>query len=134
MTPESGKGLADRLVGRSVLREKRDTEVFIEEPGRARRVFLKGVARLVLSWGALVVMIWAPPGLVSTLAGGVVGAFVGPVALSGMKRAGAYRDGWLRGRTDMVAAMVEAERRGLTPAEWLAAEHEKTVSVLRTYG
>ena len=37
----------------------------------------------------------------------------------------AYRAGWLDGRIAMLASMGEAQRRGMSEAEWLVAEMER---------
>lgn len=37
----------------------------------------------------------------------------------------AYRTGWLGGRLALMESMAEAQKRGMTAADWLAAEAER---------
>lgn len=43
-------------------------------------------------------------------------------AVAGLSVASAFRMGWITGRGQMIAALREARKRGLTVDEWVAAE------------
>lgn len=59
---------------------------------------------------------------------------VGMLALnlvsSGIRARTSYRAGWYSGRADLLLAMQEADRRGLTQAEWLAGVAERDTALL----
>ena len=81
------------------------------------------------------VLWWALPDLarhswLAVVAAIFVGIELGRTAILSARRAQAYRSGWLAGRQQMVMAMVEAQRRGITPVEWLTAEAERDWAVL----
>jgi hypothetical protein len=40
-------------------------------------------------------------------------------------RRAAFRDGWLQGRAAMFQSLAEAQRRGLSPGEWIIGECER---------
>jgi hypothetical protein len=65
------------------------------------------------------------------IAGGVlIGLQLGRASIGGIRRASAYRSGWLSGRQAMVAAMAEAYQRGMTLEQWLTAELSRDYAVL----
>lgn len=70
------------------------------------------------------------PWQVRLVAGFVVGVEVGRCAVIGVRRAHAYRTGWLAGRSQMLWAMAEAQRRGMTQVEWLEGELARDYAAL----
>lgn len=67
---------------------------------------------------------------VGLFAGVLVGLQLGRASLVGLRRAAAYRSGWLRGRSAMVHALAEAQQRGIPPQAWLEGELERDWAVL----
>lgn len=80
----------------------------------------------VTSWTLLPVL----DGRWKVLAAVAVGVQLGRASIVAMRRAGAYRAGWLRGRTQMVASMAEASHRGMTLDQWLTSELSRDFAVL----
>lgn len=98
----------------------------VDEPHLFRRVLLRvGVLFLVVLFCALIRLWWAPGSQWDVVTGAVLGALAALGALHGLSRAMAYRDGWLRGRAAMVAALGEARERGMSLDDWLAGELER---------
>jgi hypothetical protein len=64
------------------------------------------------------------------LGGCLIGLQIGRASIGGIRRASAYRAGWLNGRSAMVHALAEAQRRGMTPSEWLSGELARDYAVL----
>lgn len=60
----------------------------------------------------------------------VVGCQLGRTGIMTLRRATAYRSGWLQGRSAMVVALAEAQRRGMSPMEWLEGELQRDWAVL----
>lgn len=105
--------------------------MFVQEQGTgyARRVLLVDLAAFVASVGA-----WTALALLDgwwrLLAGIIIGLQLGRASIVAYRRAAAYRTGWLRGRSQMLHAMVEAHRRGLSMHEWLDSELSRDYAVL----
>lgn len=119
----------DRLTDKLAARVVRDETALVTNPRRARHLFWRGIAGLalvVIAAGARPFL----PGIWETIAVIILCWFAGRGILQGAARAGAYRSGWLDGRHSMVASMLEAQERGLTPAEWMHAEIEREAAVL----
>lgn len=81
----------------------------------------------VLAWTTLT--LWRGT-WVGVFAGVLVGLQLGRASLVGLRRAAAYRSGWLRGRSAMVHALAEAQRRGIPPQAWLEGELERDWAVM----
>lgn len=62
--------------------------------------------------------------------GALVGAFVGMGLFGGVRRALAYKTGWLDGRFAMMAAMDEAARRDMSGGDWLRGELARQYAVM----
>lgn len=60
----------------------------------------------------------------------LVGLQLGRTGFMTVRRASAYRHGWLRGRSAMVNSMDEASRRGMSVDEWLQTELARDCMVL----
>lgn len=119
--------LADRLVGRARL-----TDAMLVT-GDRRHWWYVVVTDLALFLGA--VAAWALWPLTHDTWWGVVGGVLvglqlGRSGITSLRRANAYRSGWIAGRQAMVSAMVEAQVRGMTPSEWLTAELHRDYAVL----
>lgn len=88
----------------------------------------------LLLFGLTVASVWiiqaTGPSWITVLCGVLVGLQVGRAGLVSTRRAMAYRSGWLDGRTAFVSAMGEAQRRGMRPQDWLAAELARDYAVL----
>jgi hypothetical protein len=83
----------------------------------------------VISW-ALYPRLWGHDSWWALVAGCVVGFQLGRCAILTFRRSGAYRSGWLHGRQQMVFALAEAQRRGMTPIEWMEGELARDYAVL----
>lgn len=113
----------DRFVTRSLEREAR----LVSHPGSWDHVrgVLAALGVLVASYAA----IFAGGGF-QVLGQLGVALVAGWGVSSGLRRQGAYRNGWLAGRQQMVHALAEAQRRGLSPQDWLMSELERDSAVL----
>ena len=80
---------------------------------------------LVALWFAMNTASWW-----SVLAAGWLGLCLGRLVLVTLRRAAAYRSGWVDGRTAMVAALSESMRRGMSPEDWLRAEYVRDMAML----
>ena len=115
---------------RVVTRLQRTDAMFVQESrSYALKVLLLDYLLLALAIGAWVAFTLVD-GWWRTIAGVVVGLQIGRASLTSYRRAAAYRSGWLKGRNQMVAAMIEAERRGMSVNEWLEAEALRQYAVL----
>ena len=115
----------------SVDRTRRTDAMFVMEPtpGYARRVLLLDVLAFLMAlicWG----LVSQLHGWERTVAAVVIGLQLGRAGITSFRRASAYRSGWLRGRSQMVGAMIEARNRGMSPSDWLAGELARDYSVL----
>ena len=93
--------------------------------GEARRLWWITVGELALFVVTIAAMLalQLSSSIVVTMASSLlVGLQVGRAGIVSMRRASAFRTGWLDGRVAFVHAMAEAQRRGMTPQEWLEAE------------
>jgi hypothetical protein len=101
------------------------------ETHRLRWIAMGELALFIATIGALLLVQWpGTPWQLRLPASLLVGCQVGRVGLLAVRRAGAYRSGWLDGRSAFVAAMGEAQRRGMAPGDWLAAELARDYAVL----
>jgi hypothetical protein len=101
--------------------------------GETRRLWWISVGELalfVVTILALVAVQGLAPGWTTLACSLLVGLQVGRLGLISTRRAMAYRSGWLDGRTAFVAAMSEAQRRRMSPGDWLAAELARDYAVL----
>lgn len=115
----------DKAAERSIADEK----VWVNRPDRVRRMFVVDVAVGVVSIAAMAA-IGNAGGWVDTVARLFLGVYVGTRILARVRRAMAYRNGWLDGRTAMVLALGEAAKRGLDLDEWLTSEYERDAIVM----
>lgn len=114
------------IVGRGV-------EMYVVEPHRVYVEVIREVVLFVVVLGSWVVTLSAfdaDVGWGTVLCGTIVGVAIGRSIFTGVFRAMAYRRGWVDGRIAMYGAAVEAQLRGMTPAEWLHTEGDRTLSVL----
>jgi hypothetical protein len=123
----------DRLTRRAVAFDQRDQRAWIENPRRMRWLMWRmllgvaiGLATLgYLSWRTEIASVW------DTLLWAVFGGFVGRGFMGGMRRALAYRNGWMDGRIAMVASLKEAlTQRGMSIEEWLQGEWDRDMAIL----
>jgi hypothetical protein len=93
------------------------------------RVLVTDLSLLILAWAGLLLFRHGPGPLaiIATLA---IALELGRVGIVGLRRAEAYRSGWLDGRSAMLSSLAEAHRRGLTVQEWVQGEMERQMSVL----
>lgn len=121
--------ILDRFIEPAVQRRLRAERVLVEQPRRARAVFIRGVVAFAVVFGSFVVMQWTDPGPLHALCSVIVGGWLGWNATALFARALAYRSGWSDGREVMIASMSEAMRRGLTMNDWLIGEMERDAAV-----
>jgi hypothetical protein len=119
--------LVDHLVDRT-----RVTDAMLVNHDRRRWWF---VAVTDLTLFVLAVVSWALWPLTHDtwwgIAGGcLIGVQLGRSGICALRRANAYRSGWLRGRSQMVYALAEAQRRGMSPQDWLEGELLRDWAVL----
>lgn len=115
--------MIDKLATKLAQRTTQNERALIESHERARRLMLRESALFVLALVAVFfrpisdgpLWLWIPASL-------LVGCLVGWGALSGTRRAFAFRNGWLDGRAQMIGALSEAMKRGLTLDEWIRSE------------
>lgn len=111
---------------------QRDEQALVASPRRARWLRWRLLVNFaVLLLGALWVSahLHGPP-LPSLLIGVGMGLSCARAAGATHARALAYRTGWLAGRQAMVAALAEAQRRDMTPRDWLQAQLEADLALL----
>lgn len=115
----------------SVRRVQRTDAMLVQEHGTryARQVLVLDLLLFVAVLGTWVVYSQLH-GWWALAAGLVIGFQIGRAGITSYRRAAAYRSGWLRGRQQMIGAMVEARDRGMTPTEWLASELARDYAVL----
>jgi hypothetical protein len=118
--------LFDSLARRSIENER----ALVENPDRARYLRRRDVVLMLLAFGSIFASNALDPGPVQGVATALVGMFVGTGLLIGLRRAQAYRSGWLAGRLTMVEALVEAQRNGESPDDWLRGEYARDMMVL----
>lgn len=117
----------DKIVARSIENER----ALVDDPQRARRMLLRDVAIFVVALVCLVGRDWLDAHPVAyLLASCFVGWVVGLGALSATRRASSYRSGWLAGRSQMISAMLEAQRRDLDASQWLQGELDRDAHLL----
>lgn len=120
--------LVEALARRSQTRER----VLVTDPSRQTREVARAGAVLVLLAVAASGPLWAPPGSWGdVLSGLLLAVLAGGSVVAALRTKMAYRNGWLEGRGQMVNALAEAMRRGLTPEEWLEGELERDYAVMR---
>jgi len=102
---------------------------YVKDPRRARRLVIRDVVLAIIAMCALVGDDTFPDPW-GTICALTVGGFLGMGLLPGVRRAVAYRSGWLDGRAQMVAALDESVRRGMTPGEWLRGELARDYAVM----
>lgn len=120
-----------KLLNRWAARTLRNERALVEDPARARRVWLSSAALFLLALAAILTRLWWAPGSSWDLAAGLVlGSLAGWGALCGFVRMAAYRSGWLDGRHQMIRALAEGLDRGMAPEEWLQSEYERDLYVL----
>jgi hypothetical protein len=107
-------------------------KALVQHPHRAHRLFLRTMALFVVVLAGWAYYVWTSDGRgwLHVLLGVVLGGYLGTTALASMGRPMAYRSGWLDGRATMVAALGEAQRRGLTFDEWLTGQWEADAALL----
>lgn len=128
--------LADGLLVRSptswsIDRARRTERSWVT--GETRRLHLIAVGELLLfavTIGAMLLWEMAPPSWLTVACGLLVGVQVGRAGIVSVRRAMAYRSGWLDGRSAFVHAMAEAQRRGMSSSDWLSAELARDYAVL----
>lgn len=106
-----------------------DDKALVRQDHRAMvRIQLIGIAMTVCGAGALGCLLTAdgPP---RWIAWPVVVVIVVTNGYAGRKRAVAYAEGWVDGRTELVASMGEATARGMSAEEWANAEQARTLAV-----
>lgn len=116
----------DRLVRHSIDREK----MYVQKPHLVRRVLITDLIVFAITltcWVIWPMFVGTP---LSVVIGIIVGLQLGRTAILSTRRAATYRSGWLDGRMSFVATMKEAQDRGMSPAEWLAAEFSRDMAVL----
>jgi hypothetical protein len=119
------------LVDRAARRVQRTDAMLVQETGRgyALRVLLLDLCLFTLAVGSWV-MLSQLHGWWRGVAAVVIGLQLGRAGIVSWRRAAAYRTGWLRGRSQMVYAMAEAQRRGLSVSQWLDSELARDFAVL----
>lgn len=113
------------------LDQMRRTEAMLVANDRRhqRRVIALDVAMWLLGMAALVAYPWVAGGW-RFACGVMLGVMMGRLTLTGLKRAQAYRRGWLHGRQAMTLSMLEAMRRGMSLDEWVVAEMRRDQALL----
>lgn len=114
----------DRMIARDLEREK-ELVTHPQSLGPVVRSMGAIVAVLVAAFGAI--FAGEPFAVFGQL---VIATVAGLAVSSGLRRKTAFRNGWLEGRRQMVEAMLEAQRRGLSPADWMRSEAERDAAVL----
>jgi hypothetical protein len=113
----------------------RNMRAYVAEPQRLRRMFRLDVLTVIFLFALTIVEDFTDEEdsslLMSVGIGALIGGFIGVSMLSRMKRARAYSQGWIEGRLAAYQALQEADRRGLSGAEWLEAEMEKDQFTMR---
>lgn len=124
--------LINRWAERSALRRNELDKTLVQRPHRARWLYTRTMVLFVVVLATWAVYVWTGDGdgWAHTLIGVALGGYLGSTALGGMGRAIAYRAGWLDGRSQMVHALAEAQRRGLRPDDWLRGQWEADAAVL----
>jgi hypothetical protein len=119
--------LADRLV-----RSARATDTMLVRQDRRRFAWVVAVdlTAFIVAVAAMIARPLLQVGFLSGMCAVVLGLQVGRASICGVRRAGTYRNGWLDGRTAFVTAMMEAQNRGMTPAQWLTAELQRDYAVM----
>jgi hypothetical protein len=118
-------------VGWSIDRARRTERSWVTgEVRRLRAIAVGELLLFVVTIGAMLLWEMAPPSWLTIACGLLVGVQVGRAGIVSMRRAMAYRSGWLDGRSAFVHAMAEAQRRGMAPGDWLSAELARDYAVL----
>jgi hypothetical protein len=119
------------LMDVAVRRVQRTDAMFVQESNRtyALRVLVLDAALFVIAVTAWVVLAELH-GWWRGVAAVIIGLQLGRAGIVSYRRAAAYRSGWLRGRSQFVMSMAEAQRRGLPAGDWLLLEASRDYAVL----
>lgn len=120
--------MTDRIFEQIIKLQQRDMRSLVA--GEHRWLLVRGFALFGLGIVALTTMTINGDSWWQMAASGYLGGLVGIVALGGLRRATAYRSGWLEGREAMIAALSESLRRGMTPQEWLVSEYTRDMATM----
>lgn len=122
----------ERVAVYLALRRNELDKTLVQRPHRARWLFARSLAVFLAVLAGWAVYVWSSGDqpLPHVLLGVVLGGYLGTTALGTLSRPMAYRSGWLDGRATMVAALSEAQRRGLSPDDWLRGQWEADAAVL----
>lgn len=121
--------MLNRLIDRSVDRSIAAERVYVDDPARVPRLMAGDVALGVASIVAMG-LIGNTDGWLDVVVRLFLGAYVGTRIIARMRRAMAYRHGWLDGRIAMLRALSEAGRRGMDMDDWVAGEFARDAAVL----
>lgn len=100
----------------------RDEAAYVDDHPRARRIVMRAGGWLLLVIIALTVQAFWPMSWWAAAAGVPIAIFAATGTLARVSRAQSYRSGWLKGRMQMVLALNEAMRRGMSFEDWLTSE------------
>lgn len=118
------------LVDKSIDRSRLNDRSLVDDRRRARRVGIRDAAMFL---AALVAVFFAPelePGTWQRATANIyLGAYIGLTAMNGLRRASAYRSGWIEGRGAMMRSLDEAHRRGMTAAEWIESQYARDAAI-----
>lgn len=119
----------DRLTDRSLAEEK---AYVAGESRRVRWMTVRAGAFALTTWGSLVVATgWtSAPWWLHLVTAMLLGWAVGLLPMRTLRRALAYRNGWLDGRQAMVVALAEAMRRGMSWDDWLSGEYARDAVIM----
>lgn len=112
--------------------QRRREEMYVRgDKGAARRelgLAVVGFVVLVAAWNAAS---WGDDTTWGEAAGLIfVGLAIGLVPFAALRRAQAYRRGWMDGRRALATSLDEATRRGMSHREWVLAELERDWNTL----
>lgn len=109
----------------------RGDDLLVRSPGhRVWPIFVRVVLMMTVGWLAVAAVLYLDPGPWTAIASGVLGVTIGISATAQFRRLSAFRNGWVRGRTEMVTSLREARRREMYIHEWLSLEWERTAAVM----
>ena len=116
----------DRMFERIGERALRLEQAYVDDDAKAlRALLLSGLTRLALCVALWVAWWFSEVPMWTTLLAPGAGAASAVFVMGMWTRALAYRRGWLEGRMRMVAALAEAQRRGLDLDDWLEGELDR---------
>src|SRR4051794_14789658 len=104
--------------------------MYVQKPQLVRRALIIDAIIFVITfacWAFWPMFVGTPASPVISV---IVGLQLGRTCILTIRRAATYRSGWLDGRASFVAAMSEAQRRGMSPADWLASEFARDMAVM----